>query len=454
MKKDASFSSVTSQPQYAPSPAATFEVPKNRPGINSMTSHEQHSKSLQKAHKRSVPFKSSGLSPSSYELMEDKDSLINSATGSAKRHKEESFDSQETNETSSREVPIALLECTENLGVQEPIVAPADIADEVKKESDVDQYNDSTEVFGIETLNYLISREQSYAPDPYYIERLQPDITWTMRLILIDWMMEVCMEFQLKRETFHYSVNFVDRFLSLFPRVSKAELQLVGVTALYVAAKMEEICVPKIHDFAKSTDNGYTFDQIRKMELLLTKTLGWGLAPPTLNMWANWYMGQWDSFIMSSEYAKSHVLMKSLSDPIVVFKQPNEKAYSRFRELSQLIDIIILDIATLRYHPRAIIASLLYTLLIFHYGQATIEEIVTEFPKCSSFLNAQYPFNDLYENFLHASFGFDLLELLPTIQYVSGFLALPFNYALPQIRKRDPENEVIFYSITFHNIGI
>ena len=35
-----------------------------------------------------------------------------------------------------------------------------------------------------------------------------------MRAILIDWMMEVCSDYLFKRETFHLSVNFVDRYLS------------------------------------------------------------------------------------------------------------------------------------------------------------------------------------------------------------------------------------------------
>jgi len=34
-----------------------------------------------------------------------------------------------------------------------------------------------------------------------------------MRTILLDWMMEVCAEFGLKRETFNLSLNYTDRYL-------------------------------------------------------------------------------------------------------------------------------------------------------------------------------------------------------------------------------------------------
>jgi len=35
-----------------------------------------------------------------------------------------------------------------------------------------------------------------------------------MRLILFDWMMEVCEEFMLKRETYYMAINYVDRYLA------------------------------------------------------------------------------------------------------------------------------------------------------------------------------------------------------------------------------------------------
>ena len=79
-----------------------------------------------------------------------------------------------------------------------------------------------------------------------------------MRTILIDWMMEVCMEFTLKRETFYYAVNFVDRYLSRVKNIKKNNLQLIGVTSMYIASKMEEVLSPKVGDFVKSTDDGYS----------------------------------------------------------------------------------------------------------------------------------------------------------------------------------------------------
>ena len=36
------------------------------------------------------------------------------------------------------------------------------------------------------------------------------------------------------------------------------------------------------------------------------KALKWKLTPPTLNMWSNWYMTQWDLFIETCPFAQNH----------------------------------------------------------------------------------------------------------------------------------------------------
>lgn len=60
--------------------------------------------------------------------------------------------------------------------------------DEQTKE--IDLQNDEVAAAS-KMLNYLVSIEGIYSPDPNYFEYLQPDISNMMRTILIDWMMEV-----------------------------------------------------------------------------------------------------------------------------------------------------------------------------------------------------------------------------------------------------------------------
>jgi hypothetical protein len=80
-----------------------------------------------------------------------------------------------------------------------------------------------------------------------------------MRAILMDWMMEVSSEFHLKRETFYLSAYFVDRYLSR-EVVSKTSLQLIGLTSMLMASKVEEIIPQKVANFARAADFGYSVE--------------------------------------------------------------------------------------------------------------------------------------------------------------------------------------------------
>lgn len=57
-------------------------------------------------------------------------------------------------------------------------------------------------------------------------------------------------------------VAIMDRFLQVQP-VSRKKFQLVGITALLLASKYEEMFSPNIEDFVYITDNAYTSAQIR-----------------------------------------------------------------------------------------------------------------------------------------------------------------------------------------------
>jgi hypothetical protein len=58
-------------------------------------------------------------------------------------------------------------------------------------------------------------RQEFYKPAHMYMTpEYQPDLTFKMRAILFDWIMEVGQEYMLKRQTVHSALNHVDRFLS------------------------------------------------------------------------------------------------------------------------------------------------------------------------------------------------------------------------------------------------
>lgn len=108
----------------------------------------------------------------------------------------------------------------------------------------------------------------------------QPELNGMMRAILIDWLVEVHMKFRLLPETLYLCVNIIDRYLSE-KRVVRNKLQLVGVTALLIACKYEEIYPPEVKDCVYITDRAYTRQDVLDMEAEVVKTLSFTLTVPT-----------------------------------------------------------------------------------------------------------------------------------------------------------------------------
>ncbi len=93
----------------------------------------------------------------------------------------------------------------------------------------------------------------------------QPDINEKMRAILIDWLVEVHLKFKLVPETLYLTVNLIDRYLEKVD-VMREKLQLVGVTAMLIASKYEEIYAPEVQDFVYITDKAYSKQEILDCE--------------------------------------------------------------------------------------------------------------------------------------------------------------------------------------------
>lgn len=78
-----------------------------------------------------------------------------------------------------------------------------------------------------------------------------------MRAILISWLVEVHTKYALSPETLFITVNLIDRFCET-RRVPRTEYQMLGVTAMFIACKYEEITPPKIADFVDVSDHTYS----------------------------------------------------------------------------------------------------------------------------------------------------------------------------------------------------
>ncbi|KAL5562355.1 hypothetical protein UlMin_032102 [Ulmus minor] len=121
--------------------------------------------------------------------------------------------------------------------------------------------------------------ESSSCVSPDYMVH-QPELNKNMRAILIDWLIEVHYKFELREETLFLTVNLIDRYLDC-QEVTRKTLQLLGITALLLACKYEEVHIPDLDDFVAISDKAYTRDDVLDMENSILKALQFNFSVPT-----------------------------------------------------------------------------------------------------------------------------------------------------------------------------
>lgn len=130
----------------------------------------------------------------------------------------------------------------------------------------------------VEIFEYLKELEISTMANPDYMEN-QTELEWKMRGILVDWLLEVHTRFRLLPETLFLAVNIIDRFLST-KIVQLDRLQLVGVTAMFIASKYEEVLSPHVQNFRHVADDGFTEEEILSAERFVLSALNYDLSYP------------------------------------------------------------------------------------------------------------------------------------------------------------------------------
>eukprot|EP00586_Coscinodiscus_wailesii_P008525 CAMPEP_0172523894 /NCGR_PEP_ID=MMETSP1066-20121228/293900_1 /TAXON_ID=671091 /ORGANISM="Coscinodiscus wailesii, Strain CCMP2513" /LENGTH=477 /DNA_ID=CAMNT_0013306991 /DNA_START=1016 /DNA_END=2449 /DNA_ORIENTATION=- len=127
-------------------------------------------------------------------------------------------------------------------------------------------------------FQYLYADEASSRPKPYM--RGQKEINENMRKILIDWLVVVHMKFRMLPPTLHLCINLIDRYCSMI-HVKRGKLQLVGITALMIAGKYEEIDIPDVDEYVQLCDKAFEKKELLNMERDMLQRLRYKITVPT-----------------------------------------------------------------------------------------------------------------------------------------------------------------------------
>jgi len=174
----------------------------------------------------------------------------------------------------------------------------------------------------------LGKEECKAVPRPNYMD-FQSDINARMRAILVDWLIEVHLKYDLRRDTLFLAVSIVDRFLDKQP-VPRKKLQLCGITCLLIAAKFEEIFPPEIRDLVYMTDKSCSKEEILEMEVAILTALQFNLCVPTVAHFSEQYQ-------RANECTEQH------------------------RHLVQyLLELTLLDLKMVQYAPSHLAAAAIY----------------------------------------------------------------------------------------------
>jgi hypothetical protein len=72
-----------------------------------------------------------------------------------------------------------------------------------------------------------------------------------MRAFLVDWLAELHFKFKMWPETLYVAIGVMDHYLAMVSDITKDNLQCLGITAIFIAGKYEEIYPPDIKTILK-----------------------------------------------------------------------------------------------------------------------------------------------------------------------------------------------------------
>lgn len=164
-------------------------------------------------------------------------------------------------------------------------VKPVPRRDVIEVVNELDEY-------GVDIINTLKEGELKHRVGPAFMELDHP-----MRDDFINWLIMVADEYELECETIHLTASILDRFLCKMS-VTTDDIELVSITALFVAAKYEETAPLEVNALLKYTDA--TMEQIFQMERTILQVVQFDLCVPTASV----FLGAFSTANESSDEIK------------------------------------------------------------------------------------------------------------------------------------------------------
>lgn len=124
------------------------------------------------------------------------------------------------------------------------------------------------------------------------------------------------------------------------------------------------------------------------------------------------------------------------------FKQSNIKSYIKFREVTQILDLLLLNIQSLQYDITSLVVSVIYLVMGQASQKITRNEIINYNCTFQPFENDEaMKFNQIFSSFLkeHLSITFD--DLKSCFKYLAPYFEVGFCFEAPSTIKENSNLE-------------
>merc|ERR1712179_373914 len=183
--------------------------------------------------------------------------------------------------------------------------------------------------YAVEIFDWKKSLEAEYLPGEW--EERQSEVTSSMRMLLLEWMVDISRELEFSLETWCLAVNYLDRLLCVQP-LSKDCLQLVGLTVLWIGAKQDELSPPSTDELVSLCADSYSTTNFKHMELIVLARLNFNLAAPPPAFFLSHLVAVGDEKDWSEDLSR-HLVEFIMEDYILARVSPCLIAQSVFKVL-------------------------------------------------------------------------------------------------------------------------
>jgi len=183
--------------------------------------------------------------------------------------------------------------------------------------------------YAVDSHQWKVSLEESYQSGNWLLTQLE--ITPSMRVSLLDWMVTVTRTLDFSLETWCLAVNYLDRFLCS-QLIAKDCLQLVGLTALWLGAKQEELLPPSLEQLVALTADTYSSLNFKHMELLILAKLKFRLAAPTAAYHLHHLIAVEEEEDWSEDLSR-HLVEVIMEDHVLARERPSKIAHAVYHAI-------------------------------------------------------------------------------------------------------------------------